>query len=614
MGVPGFYRTIFKRYQNDTLYRFIDDYPDIDYFYIDFNPIIYISLLGLGKSGINYSKMSNDKFESVLINSVIQTTMTIVNEYVKPKKMLYIAIDGPAPKCKIVTQRARRYKGLYEAEIKKLIRAKYPGATECINWEKSSITPGTAFMVKLDTALRKAIVQRLFKVPTVLFSDSLSPSEGEHKILQHLKTLQISGAERICIYSNDGDMAFLTLQYPDLNILTMIDSGFLPSRIQENTVYSYVYFDNQLYHQTFIEDLFSIYSDDEDSNGDNNDTTTCTSTKKVSKRRRTLNSMTSDNYDTNRVLLDFMFVAFFGGNDFVRPIPFAKIRSNGTYKMFMTVYLHALQRNKGQYLINADKTVNKSMLQDIIYGLSIHETRKMSRSHRQTVGLIEDGYPNDWGPFQNWEDEWGQFQHTPYANPSHPEHSLVREELLALKYIDEEAHERWKKEYYSKNFGIDVKNKKVYNYERSRICRTYIKSLLFTFRYYTDNEPPSWRWVYPYEVAPWPSDLVITMKKTDLQTLAEFHKSRPYRPQEQLLLTIPGTSSVFPREYISLIAQLPQSVNDIDRINGDKWIYAEPLMDEIDEKKILQDSRKIHLQPETYRRNRFNNKLFVFKW
>ena len=113
MGVPGFYRTIFRRYINDEIYKFVSENPLIDYFYLDFNPIIYISLAVLQRTG-EIKKYRNEKLEDRLIECVIESACFIVNELVKPKKMTYIAIDGPAPKCKVVTQRARRYKGIIE--------------------------------------------------------------------------------------------------------------------------------------------------------------------------------------------------------------------------------------------------------------------------------------------------------------------------------------------------------------------------------------------------------------------------------------------------------------------------------------------------------------------
>lgn len=637
MGVPGFYRTIFRRYINDNIYKFVSSNPKIDYFYIDFNPIIYISLARL-KSSNSFKGLNHDEIEFKIIEQTVEMAAHIINELVKPTKMVYIAIDGPAPKCKIVTQRARRYKGVVEKQIMHKIQEKYLGKSCPDEWDKASITPGTKFMAKLDTALYDAIAQGKLKCPQIIFNNSSVASEGEHKIVQHLSKLSHDPHESVCVYSNDGDMAFLTLQFPEKNMLTMIDSNFLPKSIKKKCKCDYVYFNNNKFHKVLINDMFDPKEDrqrredakaSKDTTKDNlklEETEESTETavepvqepakpspkKKRKYQRRELPPLDPNDYDTNRILIDFMFLLFLGGNDFVRPIPFAKIRTNGVYKMFLKVYMFTLRKTKctTKYLVNQNGTINERFFSNVMYGLSLQEPRRMLYYSKNLQQIVKR--EPEWGPFETWEEEWLEYQHTPYNSPSHPEHELVRNALLKFKYSEIDKHEEWKGQYYKANFGLNPNDKRTYNTERTKICREYIKSLQFTIGYYLTGSPPSWRWNYPYEVSPWPSDLVFALRHTNLHRLNNFNKSYPYTSQEQLLLTVPISSKVFPDEYRILHKLLPSITRTLDRVNGEKYIYAEPVLSEFDENGLLYEARKIKLQPDTHQRNQRVTKTLVF--
>ena len=786
MGVPGFYRTIFKRYlkSKHKIYKMVKSFSkanventensqspidtNIMYFYIDFNPIIYLALLYLLKT----KSFSNaDELEDDLIKNIISTTQEIVNDFVRPKKMLFIAIDGPAPKCKLATQRARRYKSIFEQKIKKDLKKKYSDKQGDVGlngfeWDRANITPGTPFMEKLDMALRKCISSSGFNCPNVIFSDSSMVSEGEHKITKHLSGLNHFPDEEICVYSNDGDMAFLAMQFPEKNILTMIDSGFLPKNVQKKCETPYVYFINKAFHKIFINDLMNDtyvpkkrLRENENIEGNVTTTTSTTTTNTTnttnivtdkivensecdidgkSMDKKSIDgaeSLIKENedvenceesefdkdiecpWDVNRILMDFLCVSFLGGNDFVRALPFGEIRKAGSYMMYLRAYKKAKTRNDKEYLVsitnlnNGKKkvTLNKFFLHDVLFHLARQECKKMK--DYQCYVKQEINKAPSWGPFTSWDEEWLEYQHAMYCLSGHPEHEHVRNDLsLYDKYvlvppketqvissfqvntgntnvtavssmlsnvfplngeegtsnISSSPHNKssgstssgrtnfastsagrtnfvstpntknagqtalqkqnydivnnnmneWKAQYYKKNFGFDPTDKKNYNFEKLKLCRTYLKSLMFTMQYYLNSSPPSWRWNYQYHVAPWPSDLLIATRNSDFELLDNFSMGQPYTSIEQLLLTVPMTSTAFPQEYRcdSIKQMLPDTQNiSIDRINGDKYIYAEPKLADIDEFKLLEYARKIKLGPENKKRNQVGTSLFVFQ-
>ena len=119
----------------------------------------------------------------------------------QPKELIFLALDGVAPRAKMNQQRARRFVSAREraqaAEAAKARTSKReaddmkvdPGAS----FDSNSITPGTPFMLRLGELLAAFVKQRtVSKHPdwagrTVILSDSSSPGEGEHKIIAFIR-------------------------------------------------------------------------------------------------------------------------------------------------------------------------------------------------------------------------------------------------------------------------------------------------------------------------------------------------------------------------------------------------------------------------------------------
>ena len=121
---------------------------------------------------------------------------------IRPRRLLYLAIDGVAPRAKMNQQRSRRFRAAQEAkernemmeEVKAEMRSlgiAQPNDTGPA-WDSNVITPGTDFMHKLSTYIWFYVLDRMNKNPAwkdikVIFSDSSVPGEGEHKIMSYLK-------------------------------------------------------------------------------------------------------------------------------------------------------------------------------------------------------------------------------------------------------------------------------------------------------------------------------------------------------------------------------------------------------------------------------------------
>ena len=90
---------------------------------------------------------------------------------VRPRRMLYMAIDGVAPRAKMNQQHARRFRSAQEARERleleidlardlPTVGIKEEDEEPKVAWDSNVITPGTTFMLRLSTYLRFYIRER----------------------------------------------------------------------------------------------------------------------------------------------------------------------------------------------------------------------------------------------------------------------------------------------------------------------------------------------------------------------------------------------------------------------------------------------------------------------
>lgn len=202
MGVPAFYRWLTEKYPKvvqDILEERVPEHGEVDItapnpsglecdnLYIDMNGIIHpCSHPEVGKQPDTEEEMYNN------VCLYVDRLMRVI----RPRKMLFLAIDGVAPRAKMNQQRSRRFRSAQEArelkEIEAVVRTELDVTPTKEPWDSNVITPGTTFMVRLAEYLRFYIRKRLsedaaWRNLRVLFSDASIPGEGEHKIMSHIR-------------------------------------------------------------------------------------------------------------------------------------------------------------------------------------------------------------------------------------------------------------------------------------------------------------------------------------------------------------------------------------------------------------------------------------------
>ena len=223
MGIPKFYRWLSERYPLINQ-RIEEDAPrpELDNLYLDMNAIFHRCSHGdeVDADTITQNKMFTDIFKYI----------AHLVKLVRPRKLLFLAVDGVAPRAKQNQQRQRRFVGASEMQIQ---RQSASTKAKAYDFDSNVITPGTRWMEELSRCLELFIRQqmadnRLWRdlEQGVIYSDHLVPGEGEHKIMNFLRALRCGGEvdgerynanTRHCIYGLDADLMMLSLVSHELH-------------------------------------------------------------------------------------------------------------------------------------------------------------------------------------------------------------------------------------------------------------------------------------------------------------------------------------------------------------------------------------------------------------
>ncbi|KAF8631268.1 hypothetical protein AX15_002594 [Amanita polypyramis BW_CC] len=262
MGVPALFRWLSKKYpkiiypvQEEEEMQVLDAAGDsisipvnisnpnpngveFDNLYLDMNGIVHPCTHPEGKPA--------PETEEDMMVEIFKYTERVVN-MIRPRKLLFMAIDGVAPRAKMNQQRSRRFRSAQEAKEKEEARQEAmvmweamgktvsDGEKNKVSWDSNAITPGTPFMDLLASSLRYWVVQKMNTDPgwkniQVLISDAGVPGEGEHKIMDFIRRQRTNPGHdpntRHVIYGLDADLIMLSLATHEPNFRVLREDVF----------------------------------------------------------------------------------------------------------------------------------------------------------------------------------------------------------------------------------------------------------------------------------------------------------------------------------------------------------------------------------------------------
>ncbi|CAI2161950.1 15865_t:CDS:2 [Funneliformis geosporum] len=234
MGVPGFFKWLSLRYPH--IVETVKKTPrsKTDFLYLDINALFHVA--------IRNKKFSKKPKTPRRVLSKVFKEMDTAFSVCEPQILVYIAMDGVAPRAKMNEQRSRRYLAqtnqgssdssnisTSESFDDNSLKANHEkGSGFFVPVDSVAISAGTSFMQSANDAIKFYIYQRLngkAKSLQVIFNDSSVAGEGEHKVFQFLNAQRkepgYNSKFRHIVCGGDADfiMYALLTHEPNLRIL-----------------------------------------------------------------------------------------------------------------------------------------------------------------------------------------------------------------------------------------------------------------------------------------------------------------------------------------------------------------------------------------------------------
>ncbi|XP_077989276.1 5'-3' exoribonuclease 2-like [Glandiceps talaboti] len=681
MGVPAFFRWLSKKYASIVVHcqeekpRVIDGVVipidisqpnpneiEFDNLYLDMNGIIHPCCHPEDKPA-----PKNEDEMMVAIFEHIDRLMSIV----RPRQLLYMAIDGVAPRAKMNQQRSRRFRGPKEvreksadiARIKEEILSKggtlppEKGAQE--KFDSNCITPGTEFMFRLAECLRFYITDRLTNNPgwkniKVLLSDANVPGEGEHKIMDFIRRQRAmpdhNPNTHHCLCGADADLIMLGLATHEAHF-TIIREEFKPNAPRPCEICG------QVGH-----DMKECLGMAKEKQGENDEIAQPFSQQQefIFLRLNILREYLEKElnmtglpfpFDVERAIDDWVFMCFFVGNDFLPHLPSLQIRE-GAIDRLIRIYKSAIFKTGGY--LTKDGIVNLERVQLMMTDLGemedgIFKNRRESdlrfkrnnkmRRHRMKAQKHSYGGGPSFVPAGQFAPKPIGQSPSPVQNPRQEAYQMRMSKTdtnlanmdaaKALKSMfspdsqkrkrndDSDSEEEpaddirlWESGWRSRYYKnkFDVCSDDMEFV--TKVMSSYVEGLCWVLRYYYQG-CPSWKWYYPFHYAPFASDFQeIGKLPNDFET-----GTGPFKPMEQLMSVFPAASGQFlPDTWRNLMMAPDSPIIDfypddfkID-LNGKKYAWqGVALLPFVDEKRLLSTLKTVY--PDLTEREKKRNCL-----
>lgn len=487
---------------------------------------------------------------------------------VQPTRVLYLAVDGVAPRAKMNQQRSRRFRKAKddEATVNEILArtankgGRSPEKVMHNVFDSNCITPGTDFMLKLSLAIQKWVS---FKIQTdifwqngahVILSGPDVPGEGEHKVMDFIRQCQEdyqkSNPDRNeafyqpdythVMFGLDADLIMLGLvtHEPNFFLLREKMSVVMAGRgrnHKKKDMLNYDENDFEVLELNGLRQMLTLQLRDFEKNGD---------------------SPLGSRVDMTRVVNDFVFLCMLVGNDFLPHCPHLEI-SNGALSIMMSNYIDLLP-DWGGYLTKNEK-LHPQRFEQLMYHLSLFEEEHFKRRSQEEK---ESG----WGLSSDFEEDKDDFYGTFYSGNPTPACAVPANFKNSLEPspkevpMDPTRNQSFRRQhpssrsrsyrdfYYETKLGWKPEERARTLFRRRAHARDYVQGLHWVLNYYHKG-CASWDYYFPHLYSPLATDLVNIAEFYETHPDEEgycsmaFEKGEPFPSLAQLLAVLPPQSS-----------------------------------------------------------------------
>ncbi|XP_011881333.1 PREDICTED: 5'-3' exoribonuclease 2 homolog [Vollenhovia emeryi] len=387
MGVPAFFRWLSRKYPS-VIVECIEQKPatpdgicipvnsaepnpngvEFDNLYLDMNGIIHPCTHPEDKPA--------PKDEDEMMEAIFECIDRLFR-IVRPRKLLYMAIDGVAPRAKMNQQRSRRFRASKETteKINEIDRIRSelvlkgaalpPEKPKEAHFDSNCITPGTPFMARLSACLHYYIHERLNNDPgwrniKVILSDANVPGEGEHKIMDFIRRQRAQPDHdpntQHVLCGADADLIMLGLATHEPNF-TIIREEFKPNKPKPCDICG------QLGHE-MRECTGAAANQQPEENVFGSECQFIFVRLNVLREyleRELYMPNLPFKYDFERAVDDWVFMCFFVGNDFLPHLPSLEIRE-GAIDRLVALYKKAVYKTGGFLTDSGDVNLDRVQL------------------------------------------------------------------------------------------------------------------------------------------------------------------------------------------------------------------------------------------------------------
>ncbi|XP_058058704.1 5'-3' exoribonuclease 1 [Anopheles bellator] len=572
MGVPKFFRYISERYPCLSELLRENQVPEFDNLYLDMNGIIH------NCSHPNDADVTYRISEEMIFEGIFHYVEYLF-KLIRPQKVFFIAVDGVAPRAKMNQQRGRRFRSAFEAQEQlKAAIAKGEKIPEEERFDSNCITPGTAFMVRLQKALEHFIQVKIatdvtWKGCNVILSGHETPGEGEHKIMEYIRHAKAQPGfcanTRHCLYGLDADLIMLGLCTHERFFSLLREEVKFGKNDKKTTILKDIRF--YLLHLTLMSEYLEL-------------------------EFASVRDKLSFTFDIHKLIDDWVLLGYLVGNDFIPHLPHLHINENALPTLYRA-YMDVLPKMDGY--INEGGILNLPRLQLLMRRLAAFDREVFLDRYTDLKYLEGKSGTNNLEAFDVTAEE--------IIGSSGADKDLIAlimsSEMLGSEDEDDDAplvtvddiendpelfekeFQSYKRNYYMTKMGYADFNEDV----RAEQAECYIRALQWTLHYYYRGVV-SWSWYYPHHYAPFISDV-----DNFAHLKLEYELAIPFLPFQQLLSVLPAASrSHLPVAYHQLMTDPNSPVYDFyppefsTDMNGKQQSWeAVVLIPFIDEKRLL---------------------------